>query len=211
MSHPSTYSKKIPGTPFKCVYQRNLNGEETRLGVSCNSIKKYVNEAMNDEIKEYGALKEDYGPAVALMKEHDPETVMCANCSIMFGTKTCSVCEDAKYCSKECQKMAWPLHKTVCKPYEGRPMIRVEDMGCFTNRLIEQGEIDGEPIDLDRAVKILQEIYDQTGKAKTAVLCANCTKKIGIKTCSRCLSASYCSKECQVAAWTSHKTVCKKK
>lgn len=31
------------------------------------------------------------------------------------GTLTCSGCHDIQYCSKDCQKTDWPLHKLVCK------------------------------------------------------------------------------------------------
>jgi len=27
----------------------------------------------------------------------------------------CSACKRSRYCSKECQKAAWPEHKTVCR------------------------------------------------------------------------------------------------
>ncbi|EFX85304.1 hypothetical protein DAPPUDRAFT_314032 [Daphnia pulex] len=42
--------------------------------------------------------------------------------------------------------------------------------------------------------------------------CANCKKTSpNLKLCSRCLSISYCCKECQRSDWSNHKTVCQKK
>lgn len=38
--------------------------------------------------------------------------------------------------------------------------------------------------------------------------CPNCFSKIATKTCSRCKNIKYCSKECQVAHWSTHKTHC---
>lgn len=38
-------------------------------------------------------------------------------CTICNGsdTKFCSSCHSTSYCSPECQKTDWPLHKTICK------------------------------------------------------------------------------------------------
>lgn len=45
--------------------------------------------------------------------------VPCSFCGIKFGVKRCSGCsrtdaEKIRYCSSECQAVAWPVHKTIC-------------------------------------------------------------------------------------------------
>jgi len=39
-------------------------------------------------------------------------------------------------------------------------------------------------------------------------LCWNCVKDFGNYQCAKCHVAKYCSKECQVTHWKSHKTSC---
>ncbi|KAF1915941.1 hypothetical protein BDU57DRAFT_210881 [Ampelomyces quisqualis] len=41
------------------------------------------------------------------------EAKVCAHCG-KADAKACSRCKDTYYCSKECQKKAWPRHKKVC-------------------------------------------------------------------------------------------------
>ena len=44
--------------------------------------------------------------------------MVCANCDAIPNKepfKKCAKCRHAAYCSKECQKKHWPVHKTVCK------------------------------------------------------------------------------------------------
>jgi len=44
----------------------------------------------------------------------------------------------------------------------------------------------------------------------TRCTCASCGKKSeALKHCARCMSTSYCSKSCQQADWSQHKTVCR--
>jgi hypothetical protein len=40
-------------------------------------------------------------------------------CTICNGSdaKFCSLCHSISYCSTECQKLDWPLHKTICKTF----------------------------------------------------------------------------------------------
>ncbi|OAL01043.1 hypothetical protein IQ06DRAFT_347119 [Phaeosphaeriaceae sp. SRC1lsM3a] len=40
--------------------------------------------------------------------------VLCAMCP-NIGTFRCTGCGDIKYCSKQCQKNDWPIHKILCK------------------------------------------------------------------------------------------------
>ena len=49
-----------------------------------------------------------------MQAERENAGMMCANCNAM-ATKKCASCKLVVYCSKECQKKHWPVHKTVCK------------------------------------------------------------------------------------------------
>jgi hypothetical protein len=42
-----------------------------------------------------------------------------STCTICNGSdaKYCSLCHSISYCSPECQKLDWPLHKTICKTF----------------------------------------------------------------------------------------------
>ena len=43
--------------------------------------------------------------------------VLCSNCAKKIGVQHCSGCPDTahtRYCSRECQTMAWPSHKAHC-------------------------------------------------------------------------------------------------
>ena len=89
----------------------------------------------------------------------------------------------------------------------GEPVITRKAAHNLVNALIEQGDC----TDLPRAVAILQKINDHMGKPQRVVLCSNCAGKIGVKRCSGCpdtAEARYCSRECQQAAWPSHKAHC---
>lgn len=38
----------------------------------------------------------------------------CGNCDKESATKVCGRCKKMKYCSKECQRLHWPVHKQSC-------------------------------------------------------------------------------------------------
>ena len=44
--------------------------------------------------------------------------IPCSFCGKKLGLHQCSGCsrsDDIRYCSSECQKAGWPVHKTVCR------------------------------------------------------------------------------------------------
>lgn len=45
-----------------------------------------------------------------------PDTFACNNCSKECH-KTCTLCQNARYCGKECQTAHWPTHKLTCSGY----------------------------------------------------------------------------------------------
>ncbi|KAK0731558.1 hypothetical protein B0H67DRAFT_549299 [Lasiosphaeris hirsuta] len=47
--------------------------------------------------------------------EHKKDCIMCSK----PGTMACSRCQQAKYCSRECQMNDWQLHKQFCKTFAG--------------------------------------------------------------------------------------------
>ncbi|KAJ7214977.1 hypothetical protein GGX14DRAFT_443524 [Mycena pura] len=50
--------------------------------------------------------------------------------------KTCAKCNDALYCSKECQKADWSLHKKFCEKTEGPGIIKLIDI-FSANRVLD--------------------------------------------------------------------------
>ncbi|KAF2134700.1 hypothetical protein P153DRAFT_329293 [Dothidotthia symphoricarpi CBS 119687] len=44
----------------------------------------------------------------------ETNSILCAMCTEV-GTKVCSGCHEIRYCSKQCQKSDWPIHKLLCK------------------------------------------------------------------------------------------------
>ena len=72
-------------------------------------------------------------------------------------------------------------------------------------------KIKRDELSIDDAMKHLQYRNYVCGKKSHAVVCAMCANRIGMKRCSGCPKTSmirYCSRECQVMAWPSHKAVC---
>lgn len=87
------------------------------------------------------------------------------------------------------------------------PFATISGLKHLLNILIKDGSCK-EP---ERAMLMLQSINEQSNKPRTIVWCSMCAQKIGLHKCSGCPKDSktrYCSRECQLAAWPSHKTSC---
>lgn len=62
-------------------------------------------------------------------------SVRCRECGNASGTLLrCSKCKLAKYCSRECQKKDWPLHKTQCDP---ESVLGTVFEGFLKNKLVQ--------------------------------------------------------------------------
>ena len=70
-----------------------------------------------------------------------------ATCSVCNKTLTrllkCSVCKKATYCSKECQRTAWPVHKLLCLASETCIPVITSTIGTFESR--PEGHYDAMP------------------------------------------------------------------
>jgi hypothetical protein len=101
------------------------------------------------------------------------------------------------------QKIEGPVESEL----DSEQPIRVDQLKHLVNT-----RIDMDPsTDLKHAMKLLQTMNEELGIKSSVIICSNCAKKIGVKRCSGCSKTSeirYCSKECQVAAWPSHKGCC---
>jgi ankyrin repeat protein len=79
--------------------------------------------------------------------------------------------------------------------------------------LLENGADPKLPTKGKSAYDLIVELGDEDllNAVKKAEGCSTCKKKGSLMRCSRCHKAWYCSRDCQVKDWTSHKTSCKPK
>jgi len=98
-----------------------------------------------------------------------------------------------------------------CQPESGDKKKRMfmKAMVTFTNNLLD--DKDKTP---HLAVMQLQALCDKLKIGRKITLCNHCCELIGDKKCEGCaknhVDTYYCSRECQEAAWPSHKLVCRK-
>ena len=121
----------------------------------------------------------------------------CHNC---FKTRVdmpkCVLCLKARYCSKACQQIHWPLHKAICD--RGGEALRAESSHRSDESACSTGS----------ALPDEQEHNDE----RTCHFCAKSQAQIAdrLKRCDRCRSVFYCSVQCQRSDWSAHKKQCAK-
>ena len=87
---------------------------------------------------------------------------------------------------------------------DGEPFATMKGLRILINALIDDGSGT-----LERGMAVLQGINKRLDKPKTLIPCSFCGKKVGLKRCSGCSNhVRYCSRECQLAAWPTHKAAC---
>ncbi|GFH48029.1 hypothetical protein CTEN210_04505 [Chaetoceros tenuissimus] len=127
----------------------------------------------------------------------NPNDGSCAACNKEGAVLQCAPCRDAGvdvfFCNSDCQVKLWKTHKDVCKKSSnGNPKKEVSNANKEAKAERKKG----------RQLR------------KDSQNCDNCSKTgvdIGSKlsVCSKCNSAYYCSRECQVEHWPTHKKYCK--
>ncbi|KAI0081597.1 hypothetical protein K474DRAFT_1251098 [Panus rudis PR-1116 ss-1] len=109
-----------PGAPIFHVTAENfvpslLPGEIERID---SMMSRGSNKAPPPAVKQQVMGKKEDRPAVNnYMWANDKHPVACGGCAEIGGKgmPTCSRCKLVRYCNKECQLKAWPVHKLVCK------------------------------------------------------------------------------------------------
>ena len=104
----------------------------------------------------------------------------CANCGLKGDDlKRCADCGQVRYCSRECQKKHWKIHKMDCK----------KSSSSSKQKNIESSS----------DICVLDSNHCNTcGKMDT-----------NLKKCGACGRSWYCSQDCQRKDWKEHKKVCK--
>lgn len=63
----------------------------------------------------------DFAPDAVKAAVTDDSQPLCGMCSEIGAGKPCSGCKNIRYCSVECQRNDWDIHKLVCKSYRELP------------------------------------------------------------------------------------------
>jgi len=127
---------------------------------------------------EFGVLFED---GSINWVERDGLEVMCRNCGTASNL-SCTRCNQAWYCGRDCQLKDWKAHKKFCKK-----------KAAFVNDTqAKDGGMSG----------------NKTG-SEGIHTCGLCHKEAK-KSCSQCKQVWYCDQICQGKHWRLHKRKCKK-
>ena len=107
----------------------------------------------------------------------------------------------------KCKEVVLTLQKVDKPMSESEESIHIDQLKHMVN-----AKVDLDPsTDLQHAMKLLQTMHEGLGIKGSVIVCSNCARKIGVKRCAGCNKTTqirYCSRECQVAAWPSHKGCC---
>ena len=80
-------------------------------------------------------------------------------------------------------------------------------MGKEGELMKKQAERMADTFGMETVEQLLQKVETGTGSGDNCVVCGHTAGS----RCSRCRKQKYCSKECQLSHWPSHKPVCSKK
>ena len=94
---------------YPAVFRRQLAAAAIALGGPLGALNRKPGDLM---FQMAGALHGLMGFGV---EPKELKKQPCAKCKIEVGSRLCSACHQIGYCSRECQKAHWKVHKAWCK------------------------------------------------------------------------------------------------
>ena len=80
------------------------------------------------------------------MNKINPKRKLCEQCNKVNGDKRCGGCREAYYCSQECQRLYWKVHKSHCKKIREKKKIiksrQNNDSNTIAKRLFGDDKLD---------------------------------------------------------------------
>ena len=208
---PESYAKSIENEKVQLSDSESLSGSDEK------ALKKVTKTTEDKEVTE--TTKES--------KRH------CTNCGIKVSDmKRCADCGKVKYCSRECQKKHWKIHKADCKKFqnytpscsannlEGQVTIKEQCDFCTKqfSKLKQCGACgkarycseDCQKKDWKEHKKACRRVKEtaNTESNSTLTKCGGCEKIFpNLRPCP-CHKIAYCSRLCQRMDWMRHKIDC---
>ena len=163
----------------------------------------------------------------------------CQACGAAGAALTCSGCRAVSYCSRDCQRAAWPAHKAACKsaaaaieaaaaavaamaapPAAGSSAVAASSSHAESESAVAAAMA---AVSLDEAPAAAPSNGSGAGAAAAAPAaaaaaapapaaaaeCGACGAPGASLRCGGCGTARYCGATCQKKAWAAHKAACK--
>jgi hypothetical protein len=125
----------------------------------------------------------------------------CTNCGKSTGhMKKCAGCGRPRYCSRECQKQHWKLHKPDCIAEDKTAERREGEEPATTKH--------DAPRPLREKPTGVQEKQTTAVAAPGMLKCTTCGRNSDYLKRCKCVQAFYCDIECQRKDWPRHKLTC---
>ena len=118
----------------------------------------------------------------------------CNNCrTFSFTLKMCIKCKQTQYCSKDCQRSHWKIHRQDCRKASSE-VSSTDVVSSLTGFF-------SEPVSDHKSSSVAEKFPE----------CSYCKKESNIlKKCTRCRAVQYCNIDCQRNHWSKHKIDCTK-
>mmetsp|Transcript_9023 Transcript_9023/g.20056 ORF Transcript_9023/g.20056 Transcript_9023/m.20056 type:complete len:179 (-) Transcript_9023:902-1438(-) len=108
---PSSHEKDGPPLPAAAA-QEVLPGQDAWVPPKEQLISA---ECAKERAEELEQLLQKRREAWTASQPTSETNASCTHCGEAAGVLKCGTCKAAQYCSKACQKAAWPAHKLKCK------------------------------------------------------------------------------------------------
>jgi len=147
---------------------------------------------------------------------HRLEFCICGRVSVF----ECSMCSKQGYCSEQCQRGDWKLHRVGCRAQSAKEEAKTDALAAKLSTASAATAGVDVAADTDAGTATASDVAaaapddESTTSVADPVLspeldtCAVCGTSSQFE-CSSCGLVGYCSKKCQRADWPTHKILCK--